>query len=107
MHELFANLVANAYKFRKKSDPPRLSITCRALGRREVEITVQDNGIGFEDGDAERIFLPFERLHRRSEYEGSGLGLAICRRIVERHRGKITAASVPGQGAAFVITLPR
>ena len=107
MHELFANLISNAYKFRKKNEPPRLSITGRALGKREIEITVQDNGIGFEGGDAERIFLPFERLHRRSEYEGSGLGLTICRRIVERHRGKMTATSAPGKGVAFVITLPR
>jgi signal transduction histidine kinase len=70
------------------------------------EITVRDNGIGFEEKYLDRIFQLFQRLHSRSEYEGTGLGLAICRKIVERHGGAITARSAPGQGATFLVTLP-
>ena len=75
-------------------------------GAHTCEIRVEDNGIGFETKYLDRIFAPFQRLHTRQQYEGSGMGLAICRKIVERHKGKITASSVPGQGATFVITLP-
>ena len=78
--------------------PARVQSLCR--------ITVQDNGIGFEEKYRERIFSPFQRLHGRSEYPGTGIGLAICRRIVERHHGTITAVGVPDQGATFTITLP-
>ena len=67
---------------------------------------MEDNGIGFDTKYLDRIFAPFQRLHTRQQYEGSGMGLAICRKIVERHKGKITASSVPGQGATFIITLP-
>ena len=70
------------------------------------EITVQDNGIGFDEKYLDRIFQLFQRLHSRSEYEGTGIGLAICRKIVERHGGTITARSAPGQGATFLVTLP-
>lgn len=70
-------------------------------------IRVQDNGIGFSQQQAERIFQPFERLHGKSSvYKGSGIGLAICKRIVERHGGYMAAEGKPGQGATFVITLP-
>jgi signal transduction histidine kinase len=69
-------------------------------------LTVADNGIGFDEKYLDKIFTVFQRLHGRSEYEGSGVGLAVCRRIVERHNGDITARSVPGEGAAFLITLP-
>jgi len=67
---------------------------------------VEDNGVGFEEQYAERIFQPFQRLHGMGEYEGSGMGLAICRRIVERHSGTIIAKSTPGEGATFQISLP-
>ena len=69
-------------------------------------ITVDDNGIGFDEKYLDRIFSPFQRLHGRSAYEGTGIGLAICRRIVERHNGTITAHSREGEGSTFVITLP-
>ena len=69
-------------------------------------ITVQDNGIGFDPEDAKQIFSPFKRLHAEQDYPGSGVGLAICRRIVERHGGRIWADSQPGQGASFHFTLP-
>ena len=71
-----------------------------------VEIMVSDNGIGFEEKYLDRIFIPFQRLHGRQEYEGTGMGLAICRKIVERHQGNITARSSLGKGTTFVITLP-
>ncbi len=72
-----------------------------------IEITVRDNGIGFDEKYLDRIFTPFQRLHGRDRYEGTGIGLAVCRRIVERHGGFITARSTPGAGSAFRIVLPR
>src|SRR5690606_33818355 len=72
-----------------------------------IEIRVEDNGIGFSEQYVDRIFQPFQRLHGRAEYDGNGMGLAICRKIVERHGGSITATSTPGQGAAFIIRLPK
>jgi signal transduction histidine kinase len=72
----------------------------------QCTITVQDNGIGFPEKYAAKIFGMFVRLHGRAAYEGSGIGLAICRSIVERHRGSIAAAGLPGQGATFTVTLP-
>lgn len=110
MHQLFQNLLSNALKFRGK-EPPYIRIYARPdqsskdSGQR-WQIFIEDNGIGFEEQYAERIFALFERLHGRSEYEGSGMGLAICRRIAERHGGTITAHALPGKGATFIVTLP-
>ena len=67
---------------------------------------MEDNGIGFDEQYLDRIFVPFQRLHGRNEYEGTGMGLAICRKIVKRHGGKITAKSIPGKGSTFIVTLP-
>ena len=69
-------------------------------------ITVRDNGIGFSDEYADKIFVPFQRLHGRSQYKGTGIGLSVCRRIVERHGGSIAAISTLGEGATFIIKLP-
>jgi signal transduction histidine kinase len=71
------------------------------------EISVSDNGIGFEEQYAERIFAPFQRLNGRQAFEGTGMGLAICRRIVALRGGTISATSQPGAGATFMVTLPR
>ncbi len=105
LRELVQNLVSNALKYHRPDAEPIVKISSRQLPD-GVEISVEDNGIGFEQGDAERIFQPFQRLVGRTEYEGSGMGLAICRRIVERHRGQIRAQSAPGQGTTFTVTLP-
>ena len=76
----------------------RLGGTCQLI--------VEDNGIGFDEKYRDRIFGIFQKLHNRFMYEGTGVGLAVCWKIVERHRGSITARSTPGQGSRFIITLP-
>ncbi len=102
--QLLQNLVSNAIKFRG-ADAPRIDITAVARGA-DWLITVKDDGIGIDPKYAERIFQIFQRLHTRDEYPGTGIGLAVCRRIVERHGGKIWVESEPGAGSAFVFTLP-
>lgn len=72
----------------------------------QCELSIEDNGIGFDERYLDKIFAVFQRLHGRNEYEGTGVGLAVCRRITDRHGGTITAKSRPGEGAKFVITLP-
>lgn len=108
MRRLFQNLISNALKFYGRHRPVvRIySSTEDEPGSRRHRLFVEDNGIGFDQEHAERIFSLFERLHGRSLYEGSGIGLAVCRRIVERHGGTITATGRPGRGATFAITLP-
>lgn len=106
MHQLFQNLLSNAFKYRKKEEAPFVAVRCRFLGATAVEIDVEDNGIGFEQKYAERIFEPFQRLHGRGTYEGTGMGLAICARIVARHGGSLSARSEPGKGSTFSVTLP-
>lgn len=108
---LFQNLVANAVKFRKPGEAPTVRIrplepTVDEHGATVRRIVVEDDGIGFEQQYAERIFTPFQRLHGRNEYEGSGVGLALCRRIAEHHNGWITAEGVPGEGSRFTLALP-
>ena len=109
MHHLFINLISNAIKFRQGDIKPVVEIQAY---QEEVAqehwhiITVKDNGIGFEQEFADKIFVPFQRLHARAEYKGTGIGLAICRRIVERHGGKISAFSELGNGTLFRIEIP-
>ncbi len=112
MRQLLQNLIGNGLKFHRPGVAPVVRVEsqiveCPSAGGDPVcRITVRDNGIGFEEVYLERIFQIFRRLHGRDEYEGTGIGLAICRKIVERHGGEITAQSVPGQGTAFIVTLP-
>ena len=106
LRQLFQNLIANALKYRQADLPPVVEVKGRMLPGKIYEITVQDNGIGFEEKDAERIFQPFVRLHGRHEYEGTGIGLATCEKIVARHGGRISAKSRPGDGSIFIVQLP-
>ncbi len=109
MRQLLQNLIGNALKFRKETEPPVIKVHGRLEGREGGEVcrlVVEYNGIGFDGRYLGRIFTPFERLHGRAAYEGTGMGLAICRKIVERQGGEITANSVPGEEATFVVTLP-
>jgi PAS domain S-box-containing protein len=106
MRALLQNLVGNALKFHKADEPPRVQVYSKPVDGGNVEVYVQDNGIGFELEDTGQLFQPFKRLHGRTEYPGSGMGLAICRRIVERHGGSITAQSRPGEGSTFIVCLP-
>jgi PAS domain S-box-containing protein len=106
LYQVLVNLLDNALKFHKPDVPPVIHVDARAVNANTCEITVSDNGIGFEEHYLERIFQIFERLHGRDEYEGSGIGLAIVQRIVERHHGTITAQSKPNEGATFIIRLP-
>ena len=114
MKQLFQNLLANAIKFRKPDVHPMISITTAdgpdmqsTSGADVVTILIKDNGIGFDEVFLDRIFLPFQRLHGKSEYSGTGIGLAVCRRVAERHGGSLTATSKVGVGSTFIITLAR
>lgn len=107
MHKLLLNLVDNALKFHQPDVPPAITVGTRYDSPKQIQILVQDNGIGFDEKYLDRIFLPFQRLHGRdSEYAGTGFGLAICHKIVLQHNGSITAQSAPGQGSTFIVTLP-
>jgi signal transduction histidine kinase len=105
LRQLLQNLIVNGLKFHREGVPPVVSVEAEVTGDLATLI-VRDNGIGFESAYAERIFRVFERLHGRTEYAGTGIGLAICRKIVERHGGAMVAEGHPGEGAAFIITLP-
>jgi PAS domain S-box-containing protein len=103
---VFQNLIANAIKFRGDR-PPEIHVGAEQQDDHSAWLfSVQDNGIGIKPQYAERIFLIFQRLHTRDEYPGAGIGLAMCKRIVERHGGRIWVESEPGQSSTFYFTLP-
>jgi PAS domain S-box-containing protein len=108
---LLQNLIGNAVKYHKPGVPPIVKVSVLADPEKfgdavTVSIQIEDNGIGFEEVHIERIFQPFQRLHGRGEYEGTGIGLSICKKIVERHQGRITAHGWLGNGSTFIVTLP-
>ena len=118
MRQLLQNLIVNALKFHRPQLPPVVRVYSQIVNAQlqpvaknsasatVCQIVVADNGIGFEPKHQERIFQAFQRLHGRSEYEGTGMGLAICRKIAARHEGSITATSISGEGATFIVSLP-
>lgn len=106
LYQLFQNLIGNALKFHRKDTSPIIKVNSEMLANGYCQITVQDNGIGFKMEQAERIFEPFQRLNSQQDYDGTGMGLAVVKRIVERHNGIVTVASVIGEGTTFIITLP-
>lgn len=107
MRQLFQNLIANSLKYQAPGEQvPKVTVSGTETVDGWGEIMVSDNGIGFDEKYLDRIFIPFQRLHARDEYEGTGMGLAICDKIVTRHGGTITARSTVGQGATFIIRLP-
>jgi len=119
MRPLFSNIISNALKYSKKNTPPVIRIHSEFsavnqnanAGSKENElrycrIFIEDNGIGFDQRYAEEIFDMFRRLHPQAEFEGTGIGLALCKKIVEKHKGFISARSKKGEGSAFIISLP-
>jgi light-regulated signal transduction histidine kinase (bacteriophytochrome) len=105
MGQLLQNLVSNAIKFRKPGAAPEITVSAM---RQETEwlFAVKDDGIGIPKDQRGRLFQIFQRLHNRSQYPGTGIGLAICKKIVDRHGGRIWLESEPGHGTTFLFTLP-
>jgi light-regulated signal transduction histidine kinase (bacteriophytochrome) len=102
--QLFQNLIGNAIKFRGEQ-PPEIQLSAIVKGD-EWELTIADNGIGIAPEDFQRIFVVFQRLHSREKYPGTGIGLAVCKKIVERHGGRIWVESQMGRGTTFHVILP-
>lgn len=119
MKQLFTNIINNAIKFHKEDERPVITINEHIASEKDIEslglnvnglyhkIEITDNGIGFEEEYANRIFQVFQRLHGKTEYPGSGIGLAICKKILEYHHGCIYAENIPGTGARFTFVIPQ
>lgn len=117
IRQVFQNLISNALKFTRPAVPPCIQIRSEQIGTKAIDglpepdgpfcrITVQDNGIGFEEKFLDRIFVIFQRLHAQSSYEGTGIGLAIAKKNIDKHQGLISARSQENEGATFVLVLP-
>lgn len=106
MYQLFLNLISNSLKYSREGIKPFIRISSKPLDDDIVQITFQDNGIGFDNSSASQLFQPFRRLHK-TDYDGIGIGLSLCHRIVEMHGGEIKAEGAEGQGAAFIIQIPK
>jgi light-regulated signal transduction histidine kinase (bacteriophytochrome) len=120
LQQAFQNLISNSLKYSKADVPPIITLTCHKINAQNLPSVlsglgricnyhaceIKDNGIGFEQKDADRIFNVFTRLHGDTNYRGTGIGLSIVRKVIENHDGIITAESVPGEGSCFKIYLP-
>ena len=106
IRQLFQNLLSNSIKYSKPDVPPVIEITASTVEGKLLQISVKDNGIGFNRDYAEKAFQIFQRLVPKTEYEGTGIGLALCKKIVENHNGTISAESEEGVGSTFLITMP-
>ena len=117
MRQVFQNIISNALKFCKKDERPHIRISAElvescSINARPSEkgeycrLIIKDNGIGFDNQYADKIFTIFQRLHSREKYDGTGIGLAITKKIIEKHNGIIAASSKENEGARFTIVLP-
>jgi len=104
--QVFQNLIGNAIKFHRNGQPPTVHVSAQE-SERQWTFSVRDTGIGIEPQYLDRIFMVFQRLHRKTEYEGTGIGLAIVKKIVDRHRGEVWVESEPGSGTTFYFTIPK
>ena len=106
MRQLFQNLLSNAVKFSDDQKIPRVKIYA-LIRSTEVQLIFEDNGVGFHEKYLDKMFSLFQRLHSREKYKGTGIGLAMCKKIADLHNGTISATSEPGNGARFIVTLPK
>ncbi|HET9240347.1 MAG TPA: ATP-binding protein [Oligoflexus sp.] len=106
LYQIFSNVIANAVKFRREDVPLQISVYAVKSNEGDLDLTVQDNGIGIESQYLEQVFVPFKRLHTQTKYPGAGLGLAICRKIMERHGGRMRMESVVGLGSWVHVLFP-
>jgi len=104
LEQLFQNLLSNAIKFRGQ-EPPRIHVSARTDAN--WLFSIRDNGIGLDPRYGDRIFVIFQRLHNRQEYSGTGIGLAICKKVVDRHGGRLWIESGVGSGSTFWFTVPK
>jgi light-regulated signal transduction histidine kinase (bacteriophytochrome) len=102
---LLENVLSNAWKYTSKTDNAKIEFGI--IPGTEPTYFVRDNGVGFEQSKAEKLFTPFSRLHAEKDFPGTGIGLAIVKRIIERHEGNITVKSSPGKGTTFYMTLTK
>jgi light-regulated signal transduction histidine kinase (bacteriophytochrome) len=105
IRQVLQNLIGNALKYHKKDTPPQIAIRAVRQGDM-IRVGVQDNGIGIREIHYDNIFVMFRRVDAKPEYKGSGIGLSVCKKIIERHNGKIGVVSTYGQGSTFWFTVP-